>query len=59
MSSLKHKPNNKERSRRLKKTKEQKQWEKEHLFFGERHPYLPLVISIISLVVAIVKPMLT
>ncbi len=37
----------------MRKTKEQKQWEKQHLTFTRRHPDFPLIFSIIALLASI------
>jgi hypothetical protein len=39
------------------KNEHRQQVKKECLSFEERHPYMPLVISVIALLVSIIKPL--
>lgn len=41
---------------RVKKTKEQRKWEKKNLPLYERYPNFPLYVSIIALLVSIIMP---
>ena len=42
----------------MKKSKEQKIWEKRNLFFYQRHPRMPLYISIVALSISILALLL-